>query len=201
MHQLLSLKIKIWVIVGLAAIVSALTSWLGLHPLAIGTIVGVIEFVLLVLLSHSWGWVARTSRLPRPAWISVDLTGRWTGEIRSQWENENGAQLRSPIPVTVDVQQTWQEVVFNMETDQMRSRSIGTISSFDPLSKVLRFRYFFETEPIAAAAATNPPQRFGSAIARFRLDDPHNLSITYTNERGRGGDISLTRSRKTRARP
>jgi hypothetical protein len=78
MHQLLPLKVKIWIIVGLAAIVSGLTSWLGLHPLAIGTIVGVVEFVLLFLLSHSWGWIALIPRLPCPAWMAVDLTGKWS---------------------------------------------------------------------------------------------------------------------------
>ena len=41
MHQVLSLKTKIWIVVGLAALIAGVTSWLGLHPLAIGTLVGV----------------------------------------------------------------------------------------------------------------------------------------------------------------
>jgi SMODS-associating 2TM, beta-strand rich effector domain len=200
MHQLLSLKVKIWIVVGLAAMLASVTSWLGLHPLAIGTLVGILETVILLLLFHSWESIARVSYVPRPAWMSVDLTGKWTGEIRSQWEDEKGASPAKPIPVVVDVRQTWQEVVFSMETDRMRSRSIGTIPTFDAVARTLNFRYFFETEPTALSTATNPPQRLGAAVARFRLGEPNHLSIIYTNERGPGGDISLTRNRNRRSR-
>jgi len=194
MHQLLPLKIKIWIIVGLAAIASAVTSWLGLHPLAIGTIVGLVEFGVLVLLSQSWGWFARVPRLPRPAWMSVDLTGRWTGEIDSQWEGGSGEN----IPVTVELRQSWRDVVFDMETERMRSRSFGVVPTFDQNSRSLQFRYFFETTPTAATAVANPPQQLGSALAHLRLDEPNRIAIRYTNERGLGGDIILTRRPRRR---
>jgi hypothetical protein len=189
MHQLLPLKVKIWIIIGLAAILSGVTSWLGLHPLAIGTIVGVVEFVLLFLLSHSWGWIARIPRLPRPAWMALDLTGKWTGEIRSQWENGSNES----ISATVNVRQSWQDVVFDVETARMRSRSFGAIPTYDPASRSLQFRYFFETTPTAASAVANPPQQLGSALAHIKLDDANHMTIRYTNERGLGGDIALSR--------
>jgi hypothetical protein len=194
MHHLLPLKIKVWIIVGLAALVSGVTSWLGLHPVAIGTIVGIVEFVLLFLLSHSWRWVARIPYLPRPAWMSVDLTGKWTGAIRSQWGN--GAN--EDIPATVNVQQRWQDVVFNVETERMRSRSFGAIPTYDPAGRTLQFRYFFETVPMAASVAANPPQQLGCALAYISLEDPNRMTIRYTNERGLGGDILLSRRSRRR---
>ncbi len=194
MHQLLPLKVKIWIIIGLAAIVSGFTSWLGLHPLAIGTIVGVVEFVLLFLLSHSWGWIARVPRLPRPSWMSVDLTGKWNGEIRSQWENDSN----DSVPATVNVRQSWQDVVFDVETTRMRSRSFGAVPTYDPASRSLQFRYFFETTPTAESAASNPPQQLGCALVHIRLDAANRMTIRYTNERGLGGDIALTRRSRRR---
>ena len=128
MHQLLPLKVKVWIIVGLAAIASGVTSWLGLHPLAIGTIVGIVEFVLLFLLSQSWGWIARIRHLPRPEWMSIDLTGKWIGGIRSQRENGSSQE----IPTTVNVRQRWQDVSFDVETEQMRSRSFGALPTYNP---------------------------------------------------------------------
>jgi hypothetical protein len=189
MHQLLPLKIKVWIIVGLAAIVSGATSWLGLHPLAIGTIVGLVEFVLLFVLSHSWGWIARIPGFLRPAWMQFDLTGKWSGEIRSQSENS----ANEKIPVTANVQQRWQDVVFDVETERMRSRSFGAIPTYDPANRSLQFRYFFETTPTVASAAANPPQQLGCAVAYVKLDDPQRMTIRYTNERGLGGDITLIR--------
>jgi hypothetical protein len=187
MHQLLPLKIKIWIIVGLAAILSGVTSWLGLHPFAIGTIVGIVEFVLLLLLSHSWKWISLMRR--GPAWMSIDLTDKWIGEIRSQRENSSNEN----ISATVNVRQSWQEVVFEVETERMRSRSFGAVPTYDSATRSLQFRYFFETTPSAASAIENPPQQLGCALAHVKLDEPNRMTIRYTNERGLGGDIALAR--------
>jgi hypothetical protein len=54
MHQLLSLKVKVWTIVGLAALISAFASVADLGPLSLGGVVGIVEFVLLYVLAHSW---------------------------------------------------------------------------------------------------------------------------------------------------
>jgi hypothetical protein len=82
----------------------------------------------------------------------------------------------------------------------MRSRSSGATLSYDPTTYELQFCYFFETSPTAELSAANPPQKLGSAVARISLDQPDNLSITYTNERGAGGDVILERAAKVGAR-
>ena len=194
MHQLLPLKVKIWIVVGLAGLISAIAARLQLHFVLIGTIVAATEFIVLQLLFHSWSLITHIPFVPRPKWMAMDLSGKWSGEIRSQWGD--GKHELEPICVTLDLNQTWKETAFRMNTEQMHSRSNNAIPNFDPITRELQFRYFFETHPNAASTETNPPQRLGSAIARVKLDDPNRMEITYTNERGSGGDISLRRSRR-----
>jgi SMODS-associating 2TM, beta-strand rich effector domain len=194
MHHLLPLKVKIGIIVVLAAATAGVASWLGSDRLGLAVIVGIVEFIVIHILLRSWGIVACVPLIPRPAWMKIDLSGKWTGEIRSQWRPAQDAAELAPIPATLQLSQTWSEVVFSLSTDKMRSRSTGAVPSYDPITRELRFKYFLETEPTATANDTNPPQRLGSAMACVRLDAPDRMSIRYTNERSPGGDIELRRS-------
>jgi hypothetical protein len=193
MHSLLTLRLKIWVIVGLAALVAAIARWIGLGVLSVGVVVGIVEFVLIHLLMRSWGALQSLAWLPLPGWARVDLSGEWRGTIQSQWKGETGEQLDSGIPVTLDLRQGWQEVVFRLQTESMHSRSSPALPIFDTTTNELEFRYFFETSPTAASSAGNPPQKMGSAVARVDLHEPDHMRIIYTNERGRGGDIVFKR--------
>ena len=193
MHQLLSTKLKIWIVVGIAFLASWSASALGFNSVTIATIVGGTEVVALLLLAHSWRVAVRAPLIPRPKWLKHDLSGSWRGELVSEWRSSPGNDILPPKSVTVDVRQTWQDIVFTVETDSMRGRSKGTLAGFDPITEELTFRYFYETEPRASSVMNNPPQRLGSAIALFRLADPKTLKIRYTNERGLGGEIDLKR--------
>jgi hypothetical protein len=193
MHQLLSLRTKIWIVVGIAALVAGLARWTGLGALSMGAVVGVVEFVLLHVLMRSWEPLHRLSWLPLPAWAHVDLTGQWQGTIQSQWKKHPEDAALAPIPATLDLRQGWQEIVFSLKTGKMRSRSSAAHPTFDPTMNEIQFRYFYETMPTAEANDANPPQRLGSALARVALDQPDRMTITYTNERSTGGDIILER--------
>lgn len=199
MHQLLSLKVKIWTIVGLAALISAFASLADLGPLSLGVVVAIVEFVFLYVLAHSWPLIQALPRFLRPGWAKVNLSGEWRVTINSQWRASPDDPLLPPIPATLALRQGWPEVVFSLETDKMRSRSSAAMPAYDPTTHELHFRYFFETSPTAESSASNPPQKLGSAIARISLDQPDRMKITYTNERGVGGDIVLERTAKVGA--
>jgi hypothetical protein len=195
LHYLLSLKIKIGIVVVLSAVVIWVAQWLGLHHVGLSAVASIVEGIVIYLLLRSWALLARLPDFAlRPAWMRNNLTGDWIGEIRSQWRPSPGAPLLPPIPVTLKLQQGWSEVVFSLVTDKMRSRSFGAVPSYDPITGELRFRYFFETEPTAAANVDNPPQRLGSAIATVQTNQPDSISIRYANERSPGGDIEIRRA-------
>jgi hypothetical protein len=194
MHQLLSLRAKIWIVVGIAAIISLLARIAGLDPLPLGAVVGAVEFAIIHLLMRSWGALRLARVLPLPAWARVNLTGEWRGSIQSQWKSDPSGPSLAPISVTLSLHQGWQEIVFSFQTEKMRSRGAAAVPSFDPTTRELRFRYFFDTDPTVASAQENPPQQLGAAIASVNLDQPNRMTIRYTNERGQGGDITLQRA-------
>jgi hypothetical protein len=200
MHQLLSLKVKIWTIVGLAALISAFASLADLGPLSLGAVVAIVEFVVLYALARSWPLVQALPRFLRPGWAKANLSGEWRGTITSQWRASPDDPPPPSIPVTMVLRQGWREVVFSLETDKMRSRSSAAMPAYDPTTHELNFRYFFETSPTAESSTTNPPQKLGSAIARVSLDRPGRMSIMYANERSQGGDIILERAARISAR-
>jgi hypothetical protein len=187
MHYLLPLNVKIWVIVVLAAVIAGAANWFGFDRLGLSAVVGMVEFLVIYVLFRSWTFLTRVSLMPRPAWMCTDLSGEWVGEIQSQWKTIPDPATSDPIPTSLDLRQEWGEVVFSFKTDKMRSRSIGAVPSYDPVTRELRFRYFYQTEPTAASNDTNPPQQLGSALACVQLDKPDRMRIRYTNERGRRG--------------
>jgi len=199
MHYLLPLKFKIWIIVLLAAVIAGGANWFGFDRLGLSAIVGLIEFPVIYILFGSWRFLARIPYMPRPAWMRTDLSGEWIGEIHSQWKAGPDTTPLDAIPTFLDVRQEWSEVVFNFRTNKMRSRSASAVPFYDPTTRELRFRYFFETEPTAASNDANPLQQFGSALACVQLDKPDRMRIRYTNERSPGGDIALRRRRKKEA--
>jgi hypothetical protein len=196
MHSLLPLKVKIWIIVVLAAVIAGAGSWFGFNRLGLSVIVGLVESFVIYVLLRSWGFFTRIAFIPRPAWMSVDLSGEWVGEMQSQWKAVPGAAPLDPIPASLDLHQGWNEVVFALKTDKMRSRSTAAVPIYDPIIRELRFRYFYETEPTAASNDVNPPQQLGSALASVQLDKPDQMRIRYTSERSPGGDIELRRRRE-----
>lgn len=196
MHQLLPLKIKIFIVVGLAFAISALAAAVGLHPLAVGTIVGIVEWILIFFILKSWSWLHDLPYFLRPAWAKIDLNGVWKGQIKSQYQDSRDALTLTDIDCSLEIRQSWQAVIFSLWTISMTGESHCACPSYDPLTRKLTVRYFFETRPTMAQADVNPPQRQGSAVAEICYDRPDEMKITYTNERGRGGDIVLTRYRK-----
>jgi hypothetical protein len=196
MHYLLPLKVKIYIIVVLAAVIAGVGSWFGFDRLGLSAIIGFVEFSVIHVLFRSWAFLTRIPLIPRPAWMSTDLSGEWVGEMYSQWTAGPGAPKLDPIPTSLTLHQGWSEVVFAFSTDKMRSRSTWAAPTYDPITRELRFRYFYETEPTTASNDANPPQQLGSASASVQLNDPDHMRIRYTNERSPGGDIELRRQHK-----
>jgi SMODS-associating 2TM, beta-strand rich effector domain len=196
MQQLVPLKIKLWLIVGLGVLVSAAAhAWAGQSIYSLGGVVGVVELVIIVLMLRSWHWLKRAvPYVPfLPVWMKVDLTGERQGQIHSQWKKVPTDPPLPPIPVQLNLRQTWEDVVFIMDTDKMHSRSSPATPFYDRSANELQFRYFFETNPTAESNQENPPQQLGSAMARIDLRNPNKIKIKYTNERGPGGDIVVER--------
>ena len=194
MHQLLPLKVKIGVVVFLAFAISWIATAAHLNPPTTGAIVGVVEWLVIFLMLRSWAWLHKLP-VPLPKWAAVDLTGVWEGIIQSQYQTPSQTASPSSIQALMEIRQSWQDIILTLETSSMAGESYYACPSFDRMTNKMTIHYFFETMPTVAATRNNPPQRLGSAIAEIQFEDPDNMLITYTNERGRGGDIVLRRQK------
>lgn len=155
MNQLLSLKAKLWVVIGLSTAISAVVITFLSHPLAIGALVGATELIIIIALSYSWPLVTAL-RLPVPGWLKVNLSGRWKGVINSAWPDAAG-DPPEPIPVTFDINQSWLDTTFIATTNNMRTEArFGTSHAYDAHTRVLEIRYFFRTSPKIASAQGIP---------------------------------------------
>lgn len=194
MHQLLPLKVKIILVLAVAVLVAWAAHRLGMPPLPTGAFIGVVEILLLILLTHSWS-LAVTLPLPKPGWINTDLTGAWSGTITSQWQGDAANPQPVTIPAQMKIRQGWHDMAMVLHTDKMYGPSTGAIPRYNALTRELEIKYFYETFPTAAHSANNPPQQHGCATARINMASPDTMTIRYTNERGQGGDITLSRSK------
>ena len=191
MHQLIPLKLKLYFVIGLAAIIGHVATAFGFGQLTIGMVISVVEIIVIFLATKTWGWISWVPGLP--PWTKVNLNGAWEGAIESEWRLPATDKPIQPLPVTAQVHQNWQHVLINLQTDGMQSDSQPAVPSFDPITKRLVLRYFFKTEPRAKVLVRNPPQRLGCACAIVESEMPDKMTIAYTNERGPGGDITLYR--------
>lgn len=193
MHQLVPLKFKISIVVVLAMIASYAASRVTHHPLSISASIGVVEAIVVWGLLKSWRLFSYLPKWAKLGWMRVDLNGQWQGKIHSQYKVNPNDALQPPIDVTLEIKQGWRDVVLVMETAQMDSRT-NTVNVFydEPLEE-LQLVYTYKTTPKASAPLSNPAQVRGMGVARIKLSQPDVIKITYTNERGRGGEIEFKR--------
>ncbi|MCI5050490.1 MAG: hypothetical protein MRY32_09230 [Rickettsiales bacterium] len=153
-------------------------------------VAAVIELALLALGSFSWPWLCKNLKF-RPSWM-VDLNGERAVEIKSQWRKHPDDPLLDPIPATLKIRQNWLYLSVTLITDKMKSKSEGELPIYDSKNRELTIKYFYTTDPKQEHSSENPPQN-GCAFLKIPVDDPDSLTIKYTNDRGLGGDIYMTK--------
>ncbi len=200
MHKLLSLKFKIFLIALLTIGINYAANSVVQESVTIRTVLIIVELVILYVLCSSWNWIVSLLEITKinrcfPFWVRNNLNGEWEGEILSQWKKSEQDSLPPPIPVSLTIYQGWQDIRFNMSTAKMTSKAYGAYPVYDSLNQELQIYYFYKTNPTIESSRENPPQNMGSAIATIKSSEPDSIKIQYTNERGRGGDIILTRKK------
>ena len=190
MHQLLSRKFKV-ALVALPVLALALVpGWVGGEwVIPLGVLIAIVDVLAGIVAVHSWSLL---SKVPiKPQWMT-DLSGEWAGEIHSQWRAHSDDPQLPPIPCSVTISQKWSGISFTLKTDEIVSRSSGSIPMFDADRNCLTIKYFYETDPKAAFRQENPPQS-GCAYVTVDFSKSDTMHIRYTNDRGLGGDINLIR--------
>ncbi len=189
MHQLLTLKFKIGCIVFLTLAVISAGHFLGLGAIGFGTLLGAVEAIVIYGLLNSWHCLSKLGK-PDTHWLFLNIDGEWKPIIKSlhPMADNNG-----PIEGTMKIRQNWLDICFVLETDKMEGKSYVAFPAYCDKSRTLTIRYLYTTNPNNANSELNPPQTLGCAKATIKLEKPNSMTIKYTNERGKGGDIELER--------
>jgi hypothetical protein len=188
---LLSISLLVWI--ALACIQSIrspdLPGLLRLFP----TVVAIDCAVVGLFVKWLWKW-----RLLHPWLVPFpDLSGAWTGEIRSSYNDTTSTETPAPIPATLCVRQTFVQISCVMETAEMRSASALCTFDLDPDRQQRQLGYIYCSRP-KLGLAEKSAMHDGAAIFDI-LDEPATkLSGQYWTTRGTRGDIELRRNRKRR---
>lgn len=123
------------------------------------------------------------------AWFGMlstaDLNGTWKGELRSSYTN-----FETGYPITLRIDQNWDEIEVQVETEQSRSRS--TSASLECSAAETALTYTYQNDPYASA---EEDMEAHEGTARLRRVETDELKGQYYTGKGRGryGEIEVTR--------
>jgi hypothetical protein len=149
---------------------------------------------LLLLLFVKFLWKQRALR----GWlVSVpNLNGCWIGEIQSTWVDPLTSKRIDPIPVILNVKQTYLGLSAVMITGEMRSESISYQFLYDKEKQINQLIYTYKSTP-KQTVKDRSPYHFGTIAFSLIEDDCLSLLGNYWTDRKTTGTITLTyRKRK-----
>jgi len=149
---------------------------------------------LLIVLFVKYLWKLRALR----GWlVSVpNLNGCWIGEIQSTWVDPLTGRRIDPIPVILNVKQTYLGFSCFMLTGEMRSDSISYQFLYDKDKQINQLIYTYTSTP-KQTVKDRSSYHFGTVA--FSLTEDKSLSMVgnYWTDRKTTGTITLTyRQRK-----
>lgn len=200
MWSLLTRKAQLMIVVGCTIMLvwsfEAIWQWLSGEVATpwkwLSLIVTLIGGVFASIANVAWFGIAR--RLPiLQKWTFPDLNGRWTGEMKSTYEDPATGRIIAPFPVTFDIRQTLFSTTVSVSTDKATSRSVRAFLEPDYDAHRFRVWYSYTHEPRGLFRMQNPAHQ---GVAWLDLDfdqDPDVLEGRYFTARHTSGDIQLRR--------
>lgn len=190
-----TLKSSIYLLIVISAIAWIVLSYvsdLNLSELKdfIGLIPKVVSFDLLVIaIFVKWGWKYKIFRgwlVPFP-----DLNGCWVGSIYSDWKDPKTGKKIAPIPVMLNINQSFFHISCVMSTSEMDSYSYSEGFVIDNDRQLKQIAYSYTSKP-RLSLQERSASHDGKAI--FKIIEKPNKKLTgrYWTERLTKGEIVLT---------
>lgn len=142
--------------------------------------------ILLWLVFIKWVWKCKWLCpwfVPFP-----NLSGKWEGEIRSEWE---GVKL-APIPTEVNIHQTFFRIQVTLRTGESTSRSIAANFNIDRETGHQQLVYSYMNTP-KSGVRERSQIHYGSAKLEFDGTNVDAMEGEYWTSRKTVGEISLKR--------
>lgn len=149
----------------------------------ISTTISINIVVWIIFIKWLWKY-----RLFYPWLVQVpDLSGKWAGEIRS---NYPGAD--APIPVAIDISQSFLNIQVRIQTEESKSFSIASSFNIDYERGQQQLFYTYLNTP-KASVRDRSEIHYGSVILNFEGRAVNNLEGEYWTSRNTTGEIQLSR--------
>jgi hypothetical protein len=144
--------------------------------------------VLIIAIFVKWGWKLKLFRgwlVPFP-----NLNGTWLGFIHSDWKNPNSGEKPAPIPVMLNVNQSFFHVSCLMRTGEMESSSYSEGFLIDSDRQIKNIGFSYSSKPRLSFSDRSTPHD-GTAV--FKIIEKPKLKLVgrYWTERLTKGEIVL----------
>jgi len=180
----------------------AIITWIALIPLPDGnlqitvtdfwnipTAITINLFLWIVFIKWLWKWRLFYSWLvPFP-----NLSGKWTGEISSNWIDPATERTMPPTSAEVEIRQTFLNIYVMVKTEEMTSYSYVASFLIDNESGMKQLCYSYTSKPDMNIRKRSVIHD-GTAILEIVGDPANLLKGEYWTGRGTTGEILLKRT-------
>lgn len=148
----------------------------------ISTTISINIIIWMVFISWGWKW-----KVFHP-WLvqTPNLSGKWSGEIKSNWNNGELA----PIPVEVSINQSFFNIQVRVKTDESRSHSIGASFDIDKERGYQQLFYSYLNTP-KSGVRDRSEIHYGSTLLNFEGFKVEEMEGEYWTSRESTGEIKL----------
>lgn len=144
--------------------------------------------LVLILIFTKWGWKLKIFRgwlVPFP-----NLHGSWSGDIHSDWINQETEAKVPPIPVLLTINQSFFHINCKMMTGEMDSFSTAEGFNIEPEKQIKQLAYIYTSKPRISTNQRSRPHD-GSIVFDIIEKPEQKLKGQYWTKQKRIGEIIL----------
>lgn len=148
----------------------------------------VFVYSILAVLFRRWIWkwkVLQGWLVPYP-----DLTGTWSGTLKSSWIDPKTGLGIAPVPVTLAIRQTFESISCVLYTAESESYSVAAQINRDDNSNILHLDYSYTNRP-KLSLRDRSAIHDGAASLRIITVPQHLLEGEYWTSRKTIGELHL----------
>ena len=148
----------------------------------ISTTISINLIIWLLFIKWMWKWkIFYHWLVPFP-----NLSGKWSGTIKSNWEGGNS----EPIPTSVTITQTFFNIQVRINTEESRSYSIGASFDIDKDRGFQQLFYSYLNTP-KSGVRDRSQIHYGSTLLNFEGSKVNKMEGEYWTSRETTGEIEL----------
>lgn len=152
----------------------------------ISTTISINIGIWMVFIFWAWKW-----RIFYP-WLvqTPDLSGKWKGKIKSNWEGGKS----KPIPTEINIKQDFFNIIVKIKTEESISHSISSSFNIDKDRGYNQLFYSYSNTP-KAGIRERSAIHYGSVLLNFDGFKVSKMSGEYWTSRETTGEIELKRKK------